>query len=83
MHIKNFKNFTIFEILEVFEILFLFLIPPLLNHSTMTKSRLSEFHRKNIDDQKSCEQKIAAKTFLVVYIVFFLVPESNARVKIV
>ena len=85
MHIKNFKNiqnFTIFEILEVFESLFLFLIPPLLNHSTLTKSRLSEFHRKNIDDQKSCEKNSSENFFGHLYR-FFLFPESNARVKIV
>ena len=46
-----------FEIRKFFESLFWFLILSLLIHNTLAKKRLSEFHRKNIDDQKSCEKK--------------------------
>ena len=59
MHTKNFKNnqkFTIFEIPKIFVSLFLFFIPSLLNHSTLTEPRVSEFHRKKFGDQKICEK---------------------------
>ena len=60
---QSIPKFTIFEILKLFEYSFLFHIPSLLIRSTLTKTRLSEFHRKNIGDQKSCEKKLAAKLF--------------------
>ena len=75
MHKKNFKkiqNFTIFEILEVFENLFLILIPPLLNHSTLTKARLSKFHGKKWMTKKAAK-KVSSENFFWSIKSFFFV----------
>ena len=68
--IQKQSNFKFFEIFKIVENLFLFHSPSLLIHSTFTKSNLtdwrglSEFHRKNIDDHKSC--KINEQRFFLV-----------------
>ena len=69
MHTKNFKNNQNFKIFwnsyNFCKFILVFFIPSLLIHSTLTETRLSEFHQKNIGDQKSCE-KISSELFLVI-----------------